>query len=229
MPDDHAPGTRLGLLVRLSEAADLPLLVAATGVCVVTLALMGALQLLGGLPDGWLWALVALDQERTLPAAFEAGLLLAGTVLAFTLTDLVAGRRLRPLLAAFGVLLAFMAVDELIGVHRLAEAWTGIRWQLLYVPVGGAAFLAWLAALAAVWRPRAARLAALAGAPAWLVSQLLDAVQPRLDGDLAHLAAVVAEETLEMAGSALFALALLMGVRAAAATRRAAAAWARVG
>ena len=148
-----------------------------------------------------------LNDEWTIPAAFSGALLVGSGVLA----GLVAASRAGGGGLAFAVLAAFllvMATDEVAYVHERMEGKTGVDWQLLYLPVALAGGLAWLAALRRLRGNYPASAMLVGGAVAWLVSQALEAAQ--WDGaTLLYRWMVYPEETLEMAGSALFGLAFL--------------------
>lgn len=156
-----------------------------------------------------------LDGELTIPAFASALLLcLAGAAaLAAHAAPGSPGGRAAAVLAA---LFAVMAVDELASVHESAEDAFATDWQTLYVPVIGIAALAWLLLLA---RLRGLERAVLAGgALCWALAQLLEALQwegPRereraVDG---YGILMGFEELLEMCGSAMFALAILLALR----------------
>ncbi|MDQ4131123.1 MAG: hypothetical protein M3133_09070 [Actinomycetota bacterium] len=179
--------------------------------CVVALGVLGVLDATVGVPLPFY-----LDGEGGAPALFSAGLLVAGGALAV----LLGAGRLAPggpvtwlALAAF---LAFMALDELLGVHEALERRTGIDWQLLYSPVVLVGGMAWLRALQALRRGHVvARRLLMGGAAAWLAAQILEDIQ-WTDGDrLVYPWMIVPEEMLEMTGSMLFGLAFFVLLKAA--------------
>ena len=153
-----------------------------------------------------------LDGELVVPAFFSAGLLAAAAIAAW---------RARPAArwaVVFAVLFAFMAGDELSGMHEALADVVGVRWPVLYAPLILAAGVAWLRAMRTLLGDRdPAALLLFGGAAAWFLAQVLEAVQWK-DGE--HVAGyypmMYVEETLEMAGSALF---LLTFVALAAARR----------
>lgn len=146
-----------------------------------------------------------LERELVPPAFFSAALLAAGGA---TFLVAAATKRLAATASMFGALLVLMAFDEVLRFHELLEQASGVDWQVLYAPVfllGGIAALLVLRELRAD-RPPTVLLCA--GAAAWVVSQVLEAVQ--WDGDTrvtGYGAMMPIEELLEMSGSALFLLA----------------------
>jgi hypothetical protein len=161
-----------------------------------------------------------LDGEFTISAAVAALLLGAAGALAVVAAavDRLAARRRA--LACLGVFLAFMALDEIAALHEKLEGRLGVDWQVLYAPVvlfGGVCFVFVLLGARRFERRRSAVLLCL-GAVAWLLAQILEELQ--WDGDtLLHPWMIVPEETLELAGSALFVLGLLGVLDALTATR----------
>jgi len=109
---------------------------------IVVLALLGVLDWKIGLPGPF-----QLGAEGGTSALFSTGLLVAAAALAVLLgTGRFAPGGLATWLA-LAAFLAFMAFDELLGVHEALERRTGIDWQLLYLPVVLLGGMAWLRAL----------------------------------------------------------------------------------
>ena len=213
---DRRAGTRLGRLARsvTGSAARLDVQKSALAVF-AAIALLGVLGLIYSDRFG---SRLNLDSEGAPPAWYSAGLLASAGVLA-----LLRGR-LRPrtreglpwLLA--GAFFLFMSLDEVFGVHEELEASTGIDWQLLYAPLVAVGAIAWLGVLRLLGPPRLALALFVAGAVAWLAGQALEAIQ--WSGNrFVHPETVVPEEVLEMTGSGLFALALLIHLRSYLVTR----------
>lgn len=177
------------------------LVAAGGGGTIAVLGLLGALVAKHRLHAGAL----DLDHEYTVPA-FWSGLLLLAAAAAAALAHSVLRWRA---LIAIGVLLAYMGIDEIAGIHEHLESATGVDWQVLLAPLvllGGVAFVVLLRRLG----PRFESLLLVAGAGAWAVSQLLERWE--WDGDVArpgYLTKMVPEETLEMLGSLLILVALL--------------------
>jgi hypothetical protein len=109
-----------------------------------------------------------------------------------------------------------MAIDEATGMHEALERVSVVDWQTLYLPIMAVAGVLW--SLALLQMVMLERLAFVAGALAWGVAQVLEALEwtgPRdaeraVDG---YGILMGFEELLEMTGSALFALAALLAVR----------------
>ena len=187
----------------------------------VALAVFAVIGLFGilGLAYSNRWgARLNLDTEGTPPAWYSAGLLAAAGVLALLRWRVGprAGRAPAWLLA--GLFFLFMAADEAYELHERLEAAAGVDWQLLYAPVVAVGALAWLALLRRLYPPRASVVLFVLGALAWLLGQALEAVQ--WSGDrFVRPETVVPEEVLEMTGSGLFALAILVHLRLYLATR----------
>ena len=155
-----------------------------------------------------------LDGELTIPALASALLLLCAAGAA-ALAHRRDPRPSRRPWAALAVLFAVMAVDEAAGLHEGLEDLSAVDWQTIYVPVVLLAGIAWLLGLARMQRRE--RAAFVLGAGAWCAAQVLEALEwtgPReaeraVDG---YGIMMGAEELLEMTGSALFTLALLLAV-----------------
>ncbi len=163
--------------------------------------------------QGWRHTYILdLDAEFYPASLWSFGLLVLATVTS-ALAAIVQSSRAA---AAFGAAMLFMAVDELTSIHEHLENVTGVDWQVLYLPVVavvGVAFLILLLRLLRVGE-RASVVLLLAGAGAWFVAQVFEAIQ--WDGDRqtsAYAPLATAEEVLEMLGSLAFALALLVWAR----------------
>jgi hypothetical protein len=183
----------------------------AVGAVIVFLGTLGALHLLA--PSMPLSAF-SLDGERTVPAVFSAALLLGAGALAWRIS---VGEGARSLGSAgfwrfMGAFFAFMALDELLAIHeRVSASVTGISWQVFYAPATVSAVIAWSVILRRL-PSGTVRGMWVAGAGAWFVSQLIEAFQ--WDGNrLVHEWTFVPEEMLEMAGSLLWGLSLLIALR----------------
>lgn len=150
-----------------------------------------------------------LDGEMRIPALWSFGLLAGGSVAALLASLAQASRAA----AAFGGFLLFMAVDELIQIHETLEGATGVDWQLLYLPVVGVGGFFFLVLLRAM-RRSAAALTLASGAGCWVIAQMLEMLQWHGDQRVSgYYLMATPEELLEMLGSLLFGLAILMWVR----------------
>jgi hypothetical protein len=160
-----------------------------------------------------------LDGELTVPAFFQGALLLAAGIAAWASAS-AGWTRWSWTVVGFGLFLTYMGVDEVAVIHERLGDWTGLSETARELPIvlTGAV----LAALT-LWQlrpfPRAAAVF-FAGGTAWFAGQLLEKVElsGRLDSIYGTL--MVAEETLEPVGSALFLAAFVLAVRAHYARRR---------
>ena len=202
-----------GRVERFVLAQPLRRVVAILAVGITIIAVFGAFERLG-----WGFSLFDFDGEGKPPAAFSALVLFSAGCL-----GLLIGRR-SPHRATWFTLLGaffiFMSVDEAIKLHERMEDDFNVDWQIAWAPfilVGG---VAWLMALRTVWDLRRERILLVAGAVCWFLSQVSERYQAnpeqgRVEG---YGALSGIEEVLEVTGSALFLLALL-GILHAAARR----------
>lgn len=155
---------------------------------------------------------LGLDTEFSVPAAFSAMLLLSAAALAHCAA---AVHRPRPdsALRCVAGLFAFMAFDEIFVIHERLEKLADVSWQTLYAPLVLFGAVAWLISLAQLRAVPLAPWSYVAGAAAWVASQVFESVQYDDDVLVARWT-VLPEEGLEMVGSLLFVLALLITARA---------------
>jgi hypothetical protein len=112
-------------------------------------------------------------------------------------------------------LFGLMALDEAFVLHeRLARA-LDVRWQVLYSPIMLLAAVAVVMLIRDTWPDQVPVKLLVAGAVAWACAQLLDVLE--FTGDAEHRTKVdgygvmmIVEETLELAGSSMFLLALMI-------------------
>lgn len=188
---------------------------------IAALDVLGVLHALGR-NVGWLRLPgFGLDEEWSVPAFFS-GALLVGAAVACLLSLRAGGLPgvRTGVLTALAVFFTFMAVDEVVQIHERLEDLTNVGWQLLYLPLIVVGAIAWLLVLRGLRAARAGSLLFIAGAMSWGAAQLFESVQ-RDGAVLVHRWTILPEETLEMVGSALFAVALLAGAQAALRARRA--------
>jgi len=184
------------------------------------MALVGIMAVLGAmatLAQYFLLRLFDLDCENNLPTLFSSLILLADAFVAFLLGRRGGRWRLAWILTP---VFAWMAVDEVVRLHERLEVTLNIQWQIPYLPILALAGIGWLAML---WLFRDALLAAifwLAGATCWVISQVSEAIQwggwywagwfgsdEKIAGYNLYM---VVEEVLEMGGSSLFLIAMLI-------------------
>ncbi len=180
--------------------------------CLVVLGVLGAIVY----PGGGDLRVFDLNKEQTFPATFS-GLLLFGAGAMALMHGVVrfanpADRRWWLVLAA---VFMFLGLDEIAALHEAVQDRVHLWGQATLAPIVLAGVVAWFVALKQLnaSTPGAARLFVL-GAAAWIASQGIDLVLNERLG-----ASIVPEELLEMAGSALFGIALLVAVRELAAVR----------
>jgi len=209
--DDRVPGeagNRAGALTDFVMALDARRVALALALCIVLLGALGALFRSGTVGI----APFDMNAERSVPTLFSGLLLFAAAGLAaLAATAAPPDRHRRVWWWILGGLLAFLAFDEVAAMHERLQFWTGAFGQLSLAPVLVVGGLAGLMTLRRLRWHRLGQALLVAGAAAWLVAQLVDAVQSsgRLDG------LSVPEEMLEMAGSACFCIAILTALQAA--------------
>ena len=152
-----------------------------------------------------------MNAERSVPTLFSGLLLFAAAGLAAVAAVAAPpDRHRRVWWWILGGLFAFLAFDEVAAVHERLQFWTGAFGQLSLLPILAVGGLAGLITLRRLRWNRLGQALLVAGATAWLATQLVDALQSsgRLD------ALSVPEEMLEMSGSACFCLAILTALQA---------------
>jgi hypothetical protein len=193
----------------------------ALAACIAVLAILGGVDgEVTPLPSFNLMAEV--DLGRPLPdaipvsALFSGFLLLAAAGLAFAAS---ADSQRFPWVA-MGAFFTFMGVDEVAGIHERLGYMIASDWQIPYIPIAFLGGVFWLWALRLMWRSQSERLFWLGGASAWILAQMLEGVVLSR-GPTWHLIGEfsLVEETLEMAGSSMFLLALYLAWRRLAAGR----------
>lgn len=191
----------------LSSGAPDPRLYAVGGFLALAITALATLGLANRASPEWGLSAFDLDRELRVAAAFSGAVLVSGAAVFAVLAGRAVGG-LRRASGAMAALLAVMAGDEVVELHERLEAATGVDWQLLYLPVAMVGALAWLRLLRA-WRGRTLPgVLLIAGAACWGVSQVLEAVQ--WNGDVqveGYVGLMLAEEMLEITGSAFLLLA----------------------
>jgi hypothetical protein len=155
------------------------------------------------------WSLANLDSETSAATFFSATLLWAAAA-GWVLVAIVTSDR-RKATWTWAVILIFLAIDEGNAIHEKLERWSGIDWQVLYIPLLFAAGLtAWN--LVRGRHLDTATRAFVATAAAWAITLLLELIQNwggEPIADAVYDPTMVAEETLEMVGATLMAIAAL--------------------
>jgi hypothetical protein len=152
-----------------------------------------------------------LDIERTVFA------FLSGAVLIVAGGLLLQARRMEVVQRsglAMVALLVFMGIDEIAVLHEKLESRTGVDWQILYLPLVVVGGVAALMLLQHVWRDRAVSGLFVAGGAAWGMSLVLEKLEWVNGEKSAHyVAMMIPEELLEITGSFLIALSILLLIR----------------
>lgn len=186
------------------EAVDPLRLAFGIALCIAVLGALGAVRI-----RAHSFAAFDLDREYTVPATFSALLDISAAIGAEALRR----RTGKKVLAGLVVLFAFMGVDEFASIHEHLERWTGIDWMKLYIPVFIYAGIAWIAVLREV-RTRQFWLCLWGGAGCWAFAQFMEVLEWSGTQRTAHYnTEMFTEELLEMAGSALFLLGMLVALR----------------
>ena len=196
------------VVVLASRVPDVAVAVV-SGVAIGVFAVMGILQRVA-FPE---WGAANLDSEMSVATWFSATLLWAAAFWWLLVAVTVRPRSLA--IWTWWLVLAWLALDEGSAIHESLERWSGIDWQLLYLPVMGIAAFAWWGV---VRRYRSqARIAAvlMAGAAAWIVVLILEFVQ-NWGGSPAQAAiyvpTMITEEALEMIGSTVLLIAGILAL-----------------
>jgi hypothetical protein len=197
-----------------ASLASLPKTMAAArvlGALVVLMAVLGAID--AAVTDVHLFDIEGeLKDGPSLMVVVSGGVLFVAAALAFKVARSEANSTSSPapwyLIAG---LFAFMGVDELLTIHEHLDAWTGIAWQVLYLPVVLVGAAAWWILFQRL-RTSDIRLAtgwALA-AGFWAFSQFLEVlfVKAGVGPNALKLDVLMppVEEVSELTGSSLFLL-----------------------
>ena len=197
--------SNLAIAVAAVGRVDVRALVAGLACFAVLFAILGSIVYPGG---GDLRAF-DLNKEQTFPATFSGALLLGAGGLAL-LNGLVRSRSTsdRRWWIVLALVFAFLGIDEIAALHEAVQDRVHVWGQAVLAPIVVVGIYAWLVALRELWDEPPAGMLFLAGAGAWIASQLIDA------GFNEHWGwTIVPEEVFEMAGSAMFGLALLVALR----------------
>lgn len=161
------------------------------------------------------WSAANLDSEVSVGMWFSAALL---WTTAAVWAVVAAARHTTGWAWAWSAVVTLLALDEGNAVHERLERWSGVDWQLLYLPVLAAGAIAWWFLLRAL--PARPARPVLAGAMAWGAALGLELIQ-NWGGEPIRASLydpmMIAEEALEMAGAALFLVGGLLILRS---TRR---------
>ena len=199
-----------GRVAVLASRVPAVLVAVVSGVAIGVFVVLGILQRVT-FPD---WSAANLDSEVSAATWFSATLLWVATF--WWLLVAVTARPRSLAVWVWWPVLAWLALDEGSAVHERLERWSGIDWQLLYVPLMGIAAVA----LWGVFRryrsqtPIAALL--VTGAALWIVVLILELIQNWGGSPIQaaiYVPTMITEETLEMIGSTVMLVAAILILR----------------
>ncbi len=206
-PVAATPAYRSALLALALTGAAGIVLVGVLGA--VNMARAPVSQEVGARPVGT-FAAFALDAETNVAAAFAALLSLAAAVAALVAAALRPVSVPRWAFVILALVFGYLALDEWLALHERLPNPFGASRRLYFIPAALVAFAAWLAVLRGL-RRRLTRTLWLVAPAAWVLSQVLAEVAWAHDRPVAlYKPITVAEEILELVGSYLFGLTLLL-------------------
>ncbi len=183
---------------------------AVSGVAIGVFVVMGILQRTA-FPE---WGAANLDSEMSIATWFSATLLWAAAfwwlLVAATL------RPQSPAVWAWWPVLAWLALDEGSAIHERLERWSGIDWQLLYVPVMGIAAFAWWGVVRRYRSQTRIAVLLMTGVTVWVVVLILELVQNWGGSPVQaaiYVPTMIIEEALEMIGSTVLLIAAILALR----------------
>ncbi len=212
--DPRPPRSRtsrlFGGLAALAARIPVPAVAIVAGLAITVLVVLGVLQR----TRYPLWLVANLDSEESAGMWLSAGLLWA--VATCWLLIAMTARLRGPSIWIWWPALAWLALDEGNGLHERLERWSGIDWQILYLPVIGIVGTGWWGVLRRQRGERRVTSLLVAGAVAWAIALVLELIQ-NWGGVPVQASiydpAMITEEALEMAGSSMFLLAGLLVLR----------------
>ena len=160
------------------------------------------------------WAVANLDSEVSIATSFSAALLWLGSFW-WLLVAFNAQPRSRPLWV-WWLIVGWLALDEGNAIHERLERWTGVDWQLLYLPLLAVAGVTW-ALVVRRFRVNRTIVGLLVGAAGvWGIALVLELVQNW--GGVPIRASIydptmIVEEILEMLGSLQLLIAAMLALR----------------
>jgi len=196
-----------GRVAMLASRVPAVLVAVVSGVAIGVFVVLGILQRVA-FPN---WTAANLDTEVSAATWFSATLLWAAAL--WWLLVAVTGRPRSLAVWIWWPVLAWLALDEGSAIHERLERWSGIDWQVLYVPLMGIA----AAALWGVFRryrsqtPIAALL--VTGAALWIVVLILELIQNWGGSPIQaaiYVPTMITEEALEMIGSTVLLVAAVL-------------------
>ena len=189
-----------------------PTIAVILGAAILVLVTFGVLQRTA-FPD---WGRANLDAETSIATYFSASLLWTAAA-SWLLVAVFVQPRARSLWIWWPVI-AWLALDEGAAIHERLEKWSGIDWQILYLPILAFAALAWWGVIRRYQGQASIDRLLVAGAIAWAAALLLELIQ-NWGGEpvtaVIYNPAMIIEEGLEMVGSMVFLIAALLAIRPA--------------
>jgi hypothetical protein len=232
LADRRMRGHLAGRLVRAARSVADDLGDRGVHIALALTACMAALAILGGIhrfvtPISPFDLRAEVDLGNPLPEAIAIPAIFSGFLLfaAAGLAIAAAARLDRFPWLGIAAFLAFMGVDELLGIHERVGDLVGGSWQIPYIPIAVLGGVFWLSTLRRMSRD-SERVLWLGAATVWVLAQVNEFVVNHRDaassllGDF-HLRALTfggtlfdvadqVEEIVEMAGSSMFLLALYL-------------------
>jgi hypothetical protein len=160
-----------------------------------------------------------LDSEWTLASFGSACVLIGAAIAALLFASALRSNDIgaKPVVG-LAALFVFMASDEVFSIHENLDVWFGTPGYVVYAPLLASAFGLWLLTRRRL-AGRSRRLFDL-GAATWVAAQACElAAHPPIGPGIHTVLLVFPEELGEVAGTALFGLALLTAARDLAAPR----------
>jgi hypothetical protein len=196
-------------IAQLVSRIDLERVMIAVGVLIAGFAAQDVLLHTGNY-HGHRIPVLDVNTEQTIPATFSALLLVAAGGLAVLAGGMRAMRVSdRTWWKWLGVVFLALALEEVAAIHDTFQDLIGLPGQIVLLPLAVAGVIAWWQVVGRTVDRPAVRALLIAGAAAWLASQISDLVlNPVVRWT------IVPEEALEMTGSALWLLATALLVRA---------------
>lgn len=160
------------------------------------------------------WSFANLDSEVSVATWFSATLLWAAAI--WWMFVAVSHRPTSVALWVWWPVLAWLAFDEGTAVHEKLERWSGIDWQIIYLPVMILGAAAWVGVVRTFRQQKRVVALLVTTAAVWTVALTFELVQnwggsPVQAG--IYVPTMIAEEALEMIGSVALIVAAVLALR----------------
>lgn len=204
-----------GRLAVLFSRVPLAVVITVCSATILALVVAGILQRVW-YPE---WSAANLDSEISIATWFSSALLWMAAF--WWLLVGVAARPRSVFVWMWSGVLVWLALDEGNAFHEQVERWSGIDWQLLYVPIMGVAAVAWAGVLRRFrYQSRIVALL-IAAAGSWGIALALELIQ-NWGGEPVRASiydpTMITEEALEMIGSTVLLIAAMLALRHAIST-----------